>query len=500
VQKQELIAPVAAGPIAPFPPATPQLAGAIARNSLFGLLGLAIDKVVFLAIVLTLARHLGPEGFGRYAFVTTYVAVFQLVADMGTEMILVRWISQRPAERDRLLANGFAMRLCLGATAWLAAVALVPILADHSYVGLALIGGSSLLGNTWMVYKALYRSLMKIEYLLALWTFNAVAAAGCVGIAVAQGWGVAGALAGIAAGSIACLPFSVALGWKYFRFRLRCEPRLWKAIFREALPLGLNAVLVSVALRIGPLLLIRLRGPAEVAFFSAAAKIVEALSLLPEIPMLTIFPAMATARRDAPWQLARLNRAATKWVVVCVLPVILAAGNLAGSGLTLLYGHAFVASHPVFRILVWTTLFNATGAVWIGVLTALGLQRALLWFYGIATTLHVLLGFLLVPVLGALGAAVAAVGTAAVAQGCIAWFPRSAEFIRPASAGAVGASAIGAAIAWAVAYAPLRPVPATLLGLVVYALAVLATGIIGPEERALAGRLLRAALVARAAR
>ncbi len=488
-----------AGPVPQHPLETAPLATVVARNSLFGLLGLAIDKAVFLLIVLFVARYLGPAGFGRYAFVTAYVAIFQFVADMGVEMILVRRISQRPAERDRLLANGFGMRLCLSAAAWLAAAALVPAVADRSYVELTLIGGGSLLGNTWMAYKALYRSLMKIEYLLLLWAFNATAAAAGVAIAIAMGWGVEGALAGIAAGSIACFPLSVAVSWRHFRFRLRCELRLWGALFREALPLGLNAVLVSISLRVGPLLLIRLRGPTEVAFFSAAAKIVEALSLLPEIPMLTIFPAMAAVCREAPSELARLNRAATKWIVVLLVPAILAAGSLAGPVLTLLYGDAFAGSHPVFRILVWATLFNATGVVWTGTLTALGLQRALLSFYALATAVHVLLGLALIPPLGASGAAMAAVGAAAVAQACIAWFPRAASFIRPACPGALGAAGIGAAIAWLVPSAPVPPVPATLLALGAYAAAVLATGIIGPEERALARRLLYMASGGRAA-
>src|SRR5512140_186055 len=134
-------------------------ANQVARNSVYGLLALGVDKGVFMAIILVLARYLGPEDFGRWVFVITYIAVFQVIADLGIEMVVVRRVSQEPGDRDELLANALALRLLSGAACWIVAVLCTPLVADWSYIGLTFIAGSCLLTTSWTAYKILYRSL-----------------------------------------------------------------------------------------------------------------------------------------------------------------------------------------------------------------------------------------------------------------------------------------------------------------------------------------------------
>lgn len=466
----------------------------VARNSIYGLLALGIDKGVFMVIVLALARHLGTADFGRYAFVMTYVAVLQIVTEAGLEMVLVRRVSQEPKQRDRLLANGLAMRLLSGTVAWAVAVACVPLIADTGYVGVTLLAGSCLVWNAWTAYKILYRSLLRIEYLLLLITFNALATGLGVLVVIMTRRQLTAAVAASAVGSAASLPFAVWLGWRYFRVRLRCEPQLWRAIIREALPLGLNAFLVSMLLRIGPLLLVRLRGPEEVAYFSAASKLVEAFLFLPEVPMLTVFPMMAALRREQTGRLANLTRIVTKWIVVLLLPVVLAVGGLSDSLLRLLYGQRFASAESVLVILVWATGFAATGAVWIGVLTTLGQQRSLLRLYGVATAVNVALAWALIPPLGGVGAALAALTAAAVSQALLVWLPATAAYIRPAAIAVIPAFLIAGALAVTARLLPVPPLAGTAVALAVYAFAVVATGVIGPQERAFARRLFGRAI------
>lgn len=462
----------------------------VARNSLFGVLALGIDKVVFMGITLALARYLGTVDFGRYAFVMTYLVIFQFVSDLGVEMILVRRAAQEPAHRDYFLANGFAIRFALSGACWLAAAAAVPLVADGTYVRLVLLAGMSLIGNTWMAYKILYRSIMRIEYLLLLMSVNALVTATGVGAVIVTRGGLSGCLLAVAAGSLCTLPFGIWLGRRFFRFRLRFDAALWASVLREALPLGINVILVSVSLRVAPLILIRLSGPAEVAYFAAASKLVEAFCLLPEVPMLTIFPMMAALHGTDPARLVSLSRTATKWIVVLLLPLVLLVSGVAPPLMRIMYGETFLPAAAVLQVLVWATAFSATGMVWIGVLTALGLQRFLMWFYGAATVVNVALCFALVPSLRSTGAALAAVLAAGVSQALLVWLPLTARYIRPAFAGIVPPLLVTIALTAAIPRLPLPPLPATGICLLLYGLAVTATGTVGAEERALARRII----------
>jgi O-antigen/teichoic acid export membrane protein len=466
-------------------------ASVVARNSVFGVLALAVDKGIFMVIVLALARYLSTADFGRWAFIMTCVAVLQIVADLGIEMILVSRASQNPNERDELMANGLALRLTSGFVCWGLAAALIPALAGASYLAPSVVGGSCLVTTAWTAYKILYRSLMRIEYLLVLISFNAAATALCVIVVIVTDGQLMAAVAAMAIASAVTLPFAVWLSRRLFGIRLRWNFGLWLAIVREALPLGVNAVLVTLALRIGPLFLLRLRGPEEVAYFSAASKLVEGLVLLPEVPMLTVFPTMVAFRSAARERFLALSQAVTKWVVILVLPIVLAIAGLSGPLIRLMYGEGFAASDGTLRVLVWATTFAASGAVWIGVLTTVGLQRVLMRMYALSTLVNVGLCLLLVPSLGSMGAATAAVVAAMTSQGLLLCLPSTAPHLRPAFAGVVVPVSVAILLSIAGAFPVASPLVATSATLALYALAIWLTGAIGADERRWAEEILK---------
>jgi O-antigen/teichoic acid export membrane protein len=327
--------------------------------------------------------------------------------------------------------------------------------------------------------------------LLLLVAVNASTTALCVLFVIIGHWPVTGAVAAMAVGSAVSFPFAVWLSRHQFHLRLRYEPALWATLLRQALPLGVNAVLVNLSLRIGPLLLLRLHGPEEVAFFSAASKLVEAFVLLPEVPMLTIFPIMAATRREGEGRLPAVTRTATRWTVTLLLPLILVVGGMAKPLLHLLYGEAFRSADDTLRVLVWITAFAATGAVWIGVLTTLGLQQLLVRFYALGTLVNVVLCWVLIPVFGSIGAAWAALLAAVVPQALLLWLPATQRYIRPAFLGVLPVLVLAIILTVLIALLPLAPVTATALGLVGYAVACVLTGVIGPQEWRLARQIIQ---------
>ena len=468
-------------------------ASSVARNSLYGLLALGIDKAAFMGVALALARILGPADFGRYTFVLTYVAIFQIVADLGVEMILVRHIAQQPADRDRLFGSGLGLRLASGAACWLIAILLVPLLSDSTYVPLTAVAGAALVGTASQVFRVLYRVSLRIDYLLVQMSFNAVGTALLVAASLMSGHAVLGALTATSVASLVTLVLAVWLGRRLSSFEPRWEPERWRALVRESLPLGVNAILVNLTFRIGPLVLIRLSGATDVAYFGAASKLVEALCLLPEVPMLTIFPLMSVRHREGEQRFRSVSRAALIWIVLITMPAIITVGGVAGPLLRLMYGSQFGEAVPILELLAWATIFAASGAVWTGVLTVLQLQRWLLRSYAVATAVNLFAAIVLTPRYGSFGAGIATVLGAFASQLMLAWLPDTAAYTRPAVFAVLPAVAFGLAGACLTRFYVASPFLGTALALAIYAGAVIATGALGPEERAFAVRLLRTA-------
>ena len=67
-----------------------------ARGGLLGLATLVVEKGDALLLVMALARVLSPLDYGRYSFLIAYLILFQVLADLGTDTILLRRLAAHP--------------------------------------------------------------------------------------------------------------------------------------------------------------------------------------------------------------------------------------------------------------------------------------------------------------------------------------------------------------------------------------------------------------------
>ena len=65
-------------------------ASALARGGAAGIATLAVERGAALVLVAALARWLDVDEYGRLSFVVAYASVFQILADLGLEPVLLR--------------------------------------------------------------------------------------------------------------------------------------------------------------------------------------------------------------------------------------------------------------------------------------------------------------------------------------------------------------------------------------------------------------------------
>jgi O-antigen/teichoic acid export membrane protein len=240
---------------------------------------------------------------------------------------------------------------------------------------------------------------------------DAVVGAGAVVVALWLGAGVAGLLVARAGASL------LVTGVVAERTDLRVGRRMLRrrtttALVEAGWPLALNALLLTLMVRLGQLVAMRVLDAEAVGRLGAASRIAEIISLIPEGVMMAVFPAMAARRHrlsglaaDTSGQLG----AAVLWVVV-----VCAAGAFPIMGL--LFGEAYVDGGAALRILCWSGLTSATGSVALYRLITADRQRLLLFTNAGAAIMGVALQALLVPAGGIEGAALATVATLATGQ------------------------------------------------------------------------------------
>jgi O-antigen/teichoic acid export membrane protein len=175
-------------------------------------------------------------------------------------------------------------------------------------------------------------------------------------------------------------------------------------LLRSAFPFALAALFAALQIRLSIILLERLATTAEVGYFSAASRFVEAARTIPNAFFGALFPALAALAAD------RLRMARTFRRSMTGLGVF---GAAAGIGFTLLalpvitltYGDGFEPAALVLQVLGWSLVFSLLRGGRTLYLYALGHEGRVNWVNGSVIVVQGGFSLLLIPAAGALGVA-----------------------------------------------------------------------------------------------
>lgn len=396
-----------------------------ARSTAFALAATALDKGGGVLVLLLVARLLGTVDFGRFAALMSLLAFVQIAAELGQEPVLVRKLAQHrgAAGLDALVQGALAMRLALALVAGAVLVAGAPfVLPSLTRVPLAL-AACGVVCSFGIALRAVFRATQRLEALCVTASVRILTFATVLVVGTRFGLGFAAAVGGWALGQLAASVTAAVLLRSRVRVRLRWQKEIAADLARSGWALALNAFLLTVTLRVGHLIVLRIEGPSAVGYLAAGSQLAEAFALLPEAVMLALLPILASYEVDAPEAQRRLSTLAVRWFVLLALPVIIVVSILAPTLLGALYGPAFAAGAPALRILAWLALLAASGTVFTNLMIARGLERLLLTMNAVGSVLTLGLSLLAVPRFGFAGAAVATLVASTISQALLLGMP-----------------------------------------------------------------------------
>lgn len=455
-----------------------------ARGGLYGLATLVVEKGVALLLVIGLARALSPDDYGRYSFLVAYLTLFQVLADFGTETILVRRLAAEPAARRHTLAAALGLRLTLAVTAGVTALLLAPWIAtsEPGVLRRTTLAALALLFIAQPGYRALFRAEMRLREVLVVASATNVLLLALVVAALVAGGGLDGVFLAIAAANLSGFAFAAFLGRRSVPLRVAVDLALWRGLLRDSWPIGANVLVVTIGARIGALLLMRLRGPVEVGYFVSASRLTDALNLLPDAVMLSVYPLFVRFATTRPDELRALAELMAKLLAVALLLVVLLVSQLADEVMGGLFRPEFAVAGPALALLSWSALLAALGSVYGHLLVAVGRQNVLFRVNGAAALLQVVLQATLIARFGVWGAALAVVLTSVASHSALYLLAETRTWVRPCVRAVAPAVLLAGA---AIAAAPLLPLPPYARAAVLVAVflaALLGTRQLGPAD------------------
>lgn len=458
----------------------------VARGGALGLATVIAERGLALAGIVALGRLLAPGSFGLWAFVVSWLAMFQVLADPGLEAVLLRRLAEPGADRPRLLGSGLALRALLAIGSALLAVALAPFAGAAGAAGdprlLVGCGAAALFLQGQPGFRSLLRAELRIGAVFALAAATSAAVLVATVAAASAGFGLPAVFLAAAAAQAAGLAAAAIASRTVDRRGLRVDASLWRGFLREAWPIGANVLVVTLGLRMGALALMRARGPAEVGFYSSATRLTESLNLLADGVMLTVFPVLARRAFEGPREVLAIARPTARLLSVAVLGAILAIAPLAPDLLARLFRPEFAAAAPALVVASWSALLAALGTLYGGVLVATGLQRVLLWTNAVATLVLVVLQWLVVPRFGMVGAAAVSLAVSVASHVALALLPTTRGIVGPCLRAAAGPVACAGLLLVGAQFVPGPPVARAASLLVVFPCLLLLSGAIDRRE------------------
>ena len=485
------------------PESTATTTRSVAKNSAAPMFLSLFNKGIDFVFAAFYLRVLGPAAAGSFATAIATAGIFEIVANYGLNILLIREVSQDRSQAGHFLFNSSLLRLLTAAVAllpvagyiWSAGRGLNPLTpAELTAIGFMMVG---------MVFSGLALGVSGLFYVYE--QAEVPAAMSTVTTILKVALGVAVLLSGFSFVGLAAVSIVVnlvTLGLLSIlaarRFELRgpwtADRPLLRSMLRLGFPLMLIHLLQTVFISIDVLLLRQLlpNGEEVVGYYNSAWKWFNALQIIPAYFTLALFPIISRAIKENMDSARRMYRLSLKLMLLLALPTDALFTFAAYPLIGLLGGREFLPQGAIaLQIIIWSIPFGWLNSVTNYVLIALGLERMQPRAFAIAVGFNIAANWLLIPRYSFVAAAVITVLSEVVLLAVFTYYLRQ----RNAGVnwlGIAGRPVLLTAIMLAALWlgGQVHLIVGIMLGTAVYLTGLFALHIIGPEERSALGEVL----------
>ena len=378
-----------------------------------------LRMVAALLVGIWVARYLGPEQFGVFSYAIAFASLFNSIAKLGLDGIVVRDLVREPEQRDRYLGTAFWLKLG-GAFLMLGAVALAMQLTTNNRTEnlyIFIIAGGAIFQSFEVVdfyfqSKVLSKfvSICKMTQLLLssiLKLYFIFTGADLICFVL------------VTLVDQLTLALSLYIAYRYQKlgsFYRHFDMTTAKQLLKDSWPLIFSGLVIMIYMRIDQIMIKEMLGEREVGLYSAAVRLSEVWYFIPTIITTSLFPSIINAKKvSEQLYYTRLQRlyAFMIWLAIAIaLPMTFLSNWL----VTLLYGAAYGEAGQVLMINIWAGVFVFIGVASSKWFISEGLQKHLTINTVVGAIVNVLLNLLLIPRYGIYGAAIATVISQALAS------------------------------------------------------------------------------------
>ena len=423
----------------------------LSRSLVSMLIKVATAGLTYLTYV-ALSRAMPVEDYGHFAFGLALATIVAVAAGLGQQTAILRvWSEEQVRGRNDLATTALrtGSALTLGGSLAVALLLMLTIWLVRTFTG---IGGESYLYASAALILPLALAEFQSSALRAqgsVWTalaprdllWRMALPAAAVLLAVA-GITLSGPGALLLAAGLLLIALLVQFAWARIRnYRLSPGFAGLQTYWRERGTMSrwflFGALVDTAALNADTLVVGLLLDPESAGIYFNAFRTAGLMTLFTYAATLVIAPMLARAYHAGNMREAQAITLGSAWSGFLFSLVAFAGFILFGRQILSIFGAEYAGGWPVLAVLSIGLLVDAATGSSRTTMMMTGHERAYVLIFGATTLLALLLGFLVIPAYGLLGAAVLNSGARILAQATIAWWCVSRIGIDPSIFGAL---------------------------------------------------------------
>ena len=374
-----------------------------------------IRIVVNFVVSIWIARYLGPDMFGALSYSIAFVSLFNIVANLGINDIVVRELVKFKSRQSEIMGSAFVLKALGAVLSILIAAGFVFLTRSNQpqTVLMVFLISCGFIFQSLDVIDLQYQSKVMSKY--SIWAKNSA-------FLLTSALKVYFILSGMPVVYFAsAVLIEAAIGsagviYIYHRqknniFRWKIDKKISRELFLLGLPILLAGTLSLFYLKIDRILIGQIMGDDALGKYSAATALCDPWIFVPSAIATSVFPAIiSTKTRDSALYVARMQQLYSFLAQIAFIIAVVTA-ILSPFLIKILYGQSYSGAASVLSIYIWTIVFVFIDAGAMKWFLVEHLQRYLAYRALIGAVSALALNYFLVGKFGIIGGAVAAVST-----------------------------------------------------------------------------------------
>ena len=368
-----------------------------------------LRMVAGLLVGVWVARYLGPEQFGAFSYVLAFTSIVVSLAKLGLDNILIRELINHPEQYNNYLGTAFWLKL-IGAMFVIILLAFIlPLTSNDTstnfyifIISLGLIFQSTEVIGFYFESQVLAKiiSICKIIQL----TLSSLLKIYLILMQADLIWFVIVTLF-----DMVSLAISYLIAYHFSKrtyFYLYFNKNLAFKLLKNAWPLIISTILVSIYMRIDQIMIKEILGEYAVGIYSAAIKISECWYCIPILVSSSLFPAIMNAKKISnTLYLQRLQQLYIMmiWIAISIAIIVTLLNEQI---VHFLYGTQYEAAKSILILHIWTSIFVFIGIIGSKWILSENLQIYANYFLIIGIIINFSLNLILIPTYGIIGSAI----------------------------------------------------------------------------------------------